>query len=271
MDKHRTLQHGLVALGLSCLCAGIALALAKHLHPVAGQYAAGVGRALANGGILAVAGLGFVALGWSARGRQDDARELLLEQVAADLVQLRTRLDSASAAPSRVVANDDDRLFRLAAAIDQLGARLEARLKTHHAQSTTELERLRADLAQRSPLEQDATTDEDRAAPRPLDEEGDPWLSTPEPEIELDGGYEPGDEDLEIVVELEDEDDDSPGLGILDDIEEGRAVPPPEPPDSALPGIGLHETNLAAKLAALRDLMGDPAVRAALDASRRAG
>ncbi|MEY2747185.1 MAG: hypothetical protein RL112_2227 [Planctomycetota bacterium] len=263
MDKNRIVDRGLVATGIACCVVGAGLAVAKHLHPLASEYAAGVGRALANGGILAVAGLGFVALGRSRAGGRAEGQDLLLEQVAADLVQLRARLDAQSgglAPANRTTAVDDDRLFRLAAAIDQLGARLDARLKAQHGELAAELLRLRTEwTAHASPAA------EDRSAPGRQEDDQDPWLSTPEPEIELETGYEPGEDDFEVVVELEDEDDDSPGLGILDDIEEARHAAEPRP------GPALPEATLEAKLAALKDLMGDPAVRAALDATRRAG
>jgi len=265
MDKNRILARGLVATGIACCALGLASAVAKHLHPVAGEYAEGIGRALDNGGILAIAGLGFAAFGWSRATRRDEGRELLLEQVASELVQLRARIDSLSvgeASGSRATVGDDDRLFRLAAAIDQLGARLDARLKAQHGDLAAELLRLRTEwTAHASPVA------EDRSAPERQEEDQDPWLSTPEPEIELETGYEPDEDDIEVEVEFEDEDDDSPGLGILDDIEEARHAAEPTP----RPGPALPEATLEAKLAALKDLMGDPAVRAALDATRRAG
>ena len=132
MDKNRILERGLVATGIACCVAGATLAVAKHLHPMAGEYAAAIGRALSNGGILAVAGVGFVALGSTRPNRQDDAQDLVMEQVAADLVQLRARLEALpadSSLSSRNSTGEDDRLFRLAAAIDKLGARLDSRLK----------------------------------------------------------------------------------------------------------------------------------------------
>jgi len=265
MDKNRILERGLVATGIACCVAGATLAVAKHLHPVAGEYAAAIGRALANGGILAVAGVGFVALGSTRANRREDAQDLLLEQVAADLVQLRARLETlpSNSAPSSHASNgEDDRLFRLAAAIDQLGARLDSRLKIQHGELVAELEHLRS--ASAPPISSSAM---DQSIAARSEEEADPWLSTPEPEIELETGYEPDEDDLEVVIELEDEDDDSPGLGILDDIEEGQRATGSIPS----PGPALPEGSLEAKLAALKDLMGDPAVRAALEATRRAG
>jgi hypothetical protein len=266
MDKNRIFERGLVAVGLAACVLGAGLAVAKHLHPLAGEYAAGVGRALANGGILAVAGLGFAALGWSRRTHGEESRDLVLEQVAADLVQLRARLDALSTEArdaGKTSKSEDDRLFRLAAAIDQSGARLDARLVAQHDALVAALERLRGGApATVAPL--GGAQESSRSTPEEAD---DPWLATPEPEIELQTGYEPDEDDIEVVVELEDEDDDGPGLGILDDIEEARGAGAAIPPPLSAP----PEASLETKLAALKDLMGDPAVRAALEASRRAG
>lgn len=145
------------ALLLGCLCfvAGGTLAVSKYIDPAFGEYASSIGRAMANGGTLGLFGLVLIAVYTSTSSGPSSSKEsgeaqksgsgadqsLVLEQLASDMAQVRGQLETlrkaqeSAAAPTKSESeplNTDDRLFRLAAGIDQLGARVDGRLKTQH-------------------------------------------------------------------------------------------------------------------------------------------
>lgn len=146
------------ALLLGCLCfvAGGTLAVSKYIDPAFGEYAGAIGRAMANGGTLGLFGLVLIAVYTSTTSSGANSskesgetnkssgadQSLVLEQLAGDMAQVRAQLETlqkaqqaAPAAPAKSESdqlNSDDRLFRLAAGIDQLGARVDSRLKTQH-------------------------------------------------------------------------------------------------------------------------------------------
>jgi hypothetical protein len=242
-----------------------------------------------------------------------DDQSLILEQLASDLaltrggmqelrvefVYLKDMVQSAtkqSVDPTTGLDEAQAAVFRLAASMDQLGGRLEARLKsqdsvfheviaalrTEISATNTSLSELRARIEQGI---QDATT---TINPRSVEN------ATDEVDFgEVEPGYQPSSDDVEVEVELEDVA--SNGLGLLDDLDDlgkprrsktSPSIRPSIPRTNTYADLGIEEApveagalptrqsleaEIEAKLEALKALMADPGVRRALEASRHRG
>jgi hypothetical protein len=238
MNSRNLMSRTTLALGCLCLVGGAFLVGAKHLSPAAGEYAASGLRALSSGGLLAVLGVVLVAVAWGFRSHAptEDQGTLVLEQLASDLATVRAQLEAMRTEREAQAAKPkhEDQLFRLAAGIDQLGARVDGRLKSQHSAIMDGLDGVQRDVAALR-----ARIDELESAPRDAVESAEPGedpYGHAEDEIELVEGFETSDDDLEVVVEL-----DQDLAGAEDD--QGFA--------------SLHE------------LLSDPAVREAMEAVRR--
>ena len=173
-----------------------------------------------------------VAWGFRSHAPADDNGTLVLEQLAADLATVRTQLEALRTEREAQAAKPkhEDQLFRLAAGIDQLGARVDGRLKSQHSAIMDGLEGVQRDVAALR-----ARIDELESAPRAAATNEEPYGNA-EDDIELVEGFETSDDDLEVVVELDQE---------LASAEEDQGF------------------------ASLHELLSDPAVREAMEAVRR--
>jgi hypothetical protein len=159
--------------GFVAVAAGLALASAPLASWKAEQILTGLDHLGVHAGVLVVGGLLLWCAGALRRGQvslaqrggelQDDS--LLLEQMATDLVQMRNAIDhmqlisatvqdelravhvrvrTAAEQPPPPPPEDGagDAIFRLAASLDQLGARIEQRLNVQYATLQDSLEEL---------------------------------------------------------------------------------------------------------------------------------
>ncbi|MCE9593166.1 MAG: hypothetical protein K8S98_03135 [Planctomycetes bacterium] len=150
---------------------GVALAVEKFLPAPVAAIAASAHQMGLGGDVLAVGGFLLIAIGSlvksasrAAARPSDDA--LLLEQVASDLIVVKDGLEQArqstqivhddvrmvqssvqalaetqSAMPQGGI-NGEDAIFRLAASLDQLGARMEQRMKAQYGEMQSSLDEL---------------------------------------------------------------------------------------------------------------------------------
>lgn len=228
---------------------------------------------------------------------------LVLEQVAADLADARgalkdLRVDlvylkdalgngkgqraSKREAPS-ADASAHDGVFRVAASVDQLGSRIDARLRKQEDMTIDALAQI-----QRTMRETRARLDElsQRIEAPPPVEQRAAELAAPQAHAhahefdadveEIATGFEPSDDDVHVTVEL---DDDGPELGLLDRLDDAgvlRTSPSDTPRIDAealdLLQIGstfdrqrADDSEIAAKLEEVRGLLSDPRVRAAFE------
>ncbi len=246
-----------------------------------------------------------------------DDQSLLLEQLASDLaltrggmqelrvefVYLKDIVQSANKQtvdPTTGLDEAQAAVFRLAASMDQLGGRLEARLKSQDsvfheviAALRTEISATNTSLTElRLRIEQGIQDASAGINTRTVEGEVDEIDYS---EVEL--GYQPSPDDLAVEVELEELA--TNGLGLLDDLDDhgkprrsktspsirpsiprtntyadlGIVEVPVDPGSvsSALPTRQSIEAEIEAKLEALKVLMADPGVRRALEASRHRG
>jgi hypothetical protein len=219
----------------------------------------------------------------------------MVQSAQKQSVDPTTGLDEAQAA-----------IFRLAASMDQLGGRIEQRLKSQDAVFHEVVAALRAEIAVtntslselRLRIEQgiqDAMSDNHlgRTVEGGVDEVDFSEVDA-DHEVEIPDGYEAHPDDLMVEVELEQLT--SNGLGLLDDLDDqgkprrsktSPSIRPSIPRTNTYADLGLEERPVDAgsvagalprrqtaeeeveeKLAALRALMADPSVRRALEASR---
>jgi hypothetical protein len=151
------LTHLLFCTGLLLVALGLGLAAAKELSPEAARVAeklAGRGLGWDVVGALGATllGLGVVrravsSVGARLEGLRDEQIDmsLLQERVVGELADLR---NGHSAAPAAAAGgpisgqNEKDALFRLAASLDQLAARIDKRVQTDLAGLSQQLERV---------------------------------------------------------------------------------------------------------------------------------
>jgi hypothetical protein len=325
----------LLLAGGALAVAGVALEIVPE---VAHQYAwivNGFAKHGVTGMPLALCGLIFLGLCVVSRARdkadartaeltrrEREAREgaddqsLLLEQLASDLaltrggmqelrvefVYLKDMVQSASKQsvdPTTGLDEAQAAVFRLAASMDQLGGRLEARLKSQDAvfheviaalrteisATNTSLHELRASIEQGI---QDATNSMSSRTVEGATDDVD--------YSEVETGYQASPDDLAVEVELEELS--GPDLGLLDDLDDqgkprrsktSPSIRPSIPRTNTYADLGLEEVpvdgkvgsalptrqsieeEIEAKLEALKALMADPGVRRALEASRHRG
>ncbi|MCC6407112.1 MAG: hypothetical protein IT453_08095 [Planctomycetes bacterium] len=183
----RTVGTGWMVLGGTVALVGVVLGVQKLLPGPVGELAASARDYGLEAGSLAVGGLVLVAVGSAARALtrraaqpNDDA--LLLEQVANDLLIVKDALEQSTESTQRVTdevrmlqssvgslaesqnavqqhlmmqqqqpqaqpGNNDDAIFRLAASLDQLGARVEQRMKAQYGEMQASLDELNAVVA----------------------------------------------------------------------------------------------------------------------------
>lgn len=294
--------------GTAALVSSAAMLAAGSFVPAATGWIQAAGKQGITAGSAALAGV--VLLGIHAASRRsapaaaapviDDApaaSELVLEQVAADLAEARGALKDlrvdlvylkdaigsgkGQRASKREAASGEsssqDGVFRVAASVDQLGSRIDARLRKQEdmtidalaqIQRTMRETRMRLDeLSQRIEAPQEPTQRTIAQAPV---HEFDADVA------EIATGFEPSDDDLHVTVELEDE---APELGILDRLDDTGALrtSPADAPridaealdllqiGSSFERQRIDETEVAAKLDELRGLLSDPRVRAAFE------
>ena len=169
--RSRSREGGMfLAFGGMCALVGVAATILPRMSWKADQIMAGFETLGVDSGTLLMGGLVLMALGLVRRAqdaaRPDNDQELLMEQIATDLMELRGSLEdlrgSAAALSGRVEfvggavaqigeqiearnavpAHSQDALFQLAASLDKLGARLDQRLKVNHTMVQESLEEL---------------------------------------------------------------------------------------------------------------------------------
>lgn len=152
-------------LGLLALAGGVALMALPSLSWTAGKVASRLDSLGIQSGVVMLGGALFMVLGLVRRGQHAARAEmqydasLLFEQIAAELVEIRTSLEAGRAREEASARQFDelrrelnqtrgalaaeiekhaprdhsDALFQLAAGLDKLGLRVEQRLRLHHS------------------------------------------------------------------------------------------------------------------------------------------
>lgn len=162
-------------LGMFSAFVGVVLCAAPKVSWKLGQISEGFKYLGIEGGTLVMGGLVLFALGMLRRAQIADREEeaddrLLVEQVAADLLQVRDSLEEVNGGTSQLAKEmralqgqvaevaqvqaaqpqqqpqqsgvGEEAIFRLAASLDQLGARMEQRLKSQYGAMQDSLEEL---------------------------------------------------------------------------------------------------------------------------------
>lgn len=163
-------------LGLLALAGGVALMALPSLSWSAAKVASRLGELGVESGVVMLGGALMMVLGLVRRGQhaarvemQYDA-SLLFEQIAAELVEIRSSLESTRAREESSVRqieelrqeltqtrgalseaiernaprDNSDAVFQLAAGLDKLGLRVEQRLRLHHSALQDSVEELSA-------------------------------------------------------------------------------------------------------------------------------
>jgi hypothetical protein len=298
----RSVEGGLLALlGWCAVLGGLALCFGPLVSWKAGKIARGLTELGMQGDTFVIGGLTLLGVAMVRRAveslrresTQDDA--LVLEQVAADMMDVRTLVQQLHAQQANVASElaglrqqvewaaqspaqsapqpaSADALFQLASSLDKLGLRFEQRLKLHHTALQDSLEELSATVEH---ARRNLEARWDASHPRQLEEPADTY----------DPNVVPASVDLiESEVESAAEELATPSLGLLDTF--GDDVPsalPAAPPtnvnfdalDQATPQL-CRELDHAAR--ASRDVAAAPApmqpmseqeLRAALEQMRR--
>lgn len=201
-------------LGLGSLAVGVALAVLPGVSWTAAKVAARLGELGVHSGVAVVGGMLLMVLGLVRRGQhaarvqmQYDA-SLLFEQIAAELVEIRSSMDAARARETATARHMDelrghlelardavlahvekhaqrdnsDALFQLASGLDKLGLRFEQRLRLHHSTLQESVDELAATVEhsrrsleeqiqahiQGEPVSQPAACDEPQGLPASL-------------------------------------------------------------------------------------------------------
>jgi hypothetical protein len=239
----------LMLLGLSCTLGGLALSILPRFSWKAAQIMVGFDYLGIHGGAVAVGGMVLLGLGLVARrqGSREESSapesdgpgaQLLLEQIAADVLQMRGSMDELEgqqaalrsglagvgtelAALRAVNQNEaprggsEDALFGLATSLDKLGLKLEMRLKAQHQALQDSLEEMNATfLHARQAIEEKL----DAAATAPASQSTAP------------------------AVAPEDAPADASSLGVLDSLDDYGAALPGR---AASAGIDLEQLELA--------------------------
>lgn len=293
--------------GTAALAAAAGMLAASSLVPAATGWIQAAAKQGITAGNAALAGV--VLLGIHATSRRTtpvaaapapdaDAldRRLVLDQVAADLAEARGALKDlrvelvyvkdalGSSKGQRATkreaqggeASSQDGVFRVAASVDQLGSRIDARLRKQEDMTIDALAQI-----QRTMRETRARLDElsqrIETQPQTPHRPSAPTREAFDTDVEaLAQGFEPSEDDLHVTVEFE---EDAPELGILDSLDDTGALrsSPADAPRIDAEALDLlqigstfergqsDETEVAAKLDELRGLLSDPRVRAAFE------
>jgi hypothetical protein len=252
----------LVLAGLGLVAAGLGLVLLPRFAPEYEWSVRNLARQGVTGGPLAICGALLVAFGWLSRGQarmsrqvadQPDA-QIFLEHVAQELASLHegtqgidARLGALRDATQGLIeaveareslsgtdADARDSIFRLAASLDRMAARLEQGQIARHQETATALETLGARIEE---LALQAAAAATRA---------------PEPGTKHEAS-------------------DGRTLGLLDQLDENGAPRPAQPSEvlrispSASDDAGSSAAPTAAQLEELRSLLSDQRVRRALE------
>jgi len=236
--------------GLGLLSGGVALAVLPSLSWTANKIATrldavGLEAGTAIVGGLLLMGLGLIRRGQhSARAQMHDDTTLLFEQIAADLLDVRSALDASLtrqdaselrlaelkgdieqaklALTSEIEAHapreNSDALFQLATGLDKLGLRVEQRLRLHHTALQESVDELAATVEHsRRALEEQMRTlgPVEYGAPALGLEHDEPQLVTAQP-------HPPEQEAREG------------SLGLLDQFEDVAPALPSEPPQATV-------------------------------------
>lgn len=300
------------ALAALLVLAGVALALLPTIAPQHGWMVRSAGKYGLTSAPLLLAGCVLAGVALSLRGGrretepQSDDRELLLDQVASELAALRGGIQELrvefvyvkDAQQSLVEALSErnepnhaeaqqSAMFRLAASLDQVGARIEQRL----AASESAMQGLIGELGAGIAATQERLS-EIASAPAAAASAGDVWQtidagapsSSPERSIAWQGPAPSEDAGLGLLDTLDDHGRSPSGPSPAQQRSPGDAVPSPHgrilhheprrtPPEPAAPlpqtTTAEGEAPLEGKIALLRSLLADTRVRQALETMRR--
>jgi hypothetical protein len=255
--------------GLAVFGAGLALLVVPHLSWKGAKIAESLGNLGLQGGTLLVGGMSLLGLALvrramdSSRASAASEDTLLLEQVATDLVQLRGAMAEIGEETSAVRAaleemreraeaeaaaessdSQTDAIFRLAASLDQLGARIEQRLDAQHTALRDGLDEIDTLLAR-------------TASPSVAQNGASAGGADPSPHLG-DTAVMPRDDAVR-------------SLGLLDHIEDAPQAPIPrrEAFDAAAQAARDENVETLEKLERLSQLLSDERLRNALDALTR--
>jgi hypothetical protein len=299
----------LSVLGVGCVAGGLTLALGPKMSWKLEQIATGFKHLGVEGGVLVMGGLLLAALGMLRRGQialrtptveQAEDRQLL-EQLAKDTLRLAenlshlesgiTHLETHLASSRRAVEervgastaevltaiatprennSGEEAIYRLAASLDQVGMRIEQRLKTQYTALQDHLEDVGAAiLSARNQVQGLQRAREEHAAA--LRDEVQTQVETA---LEETGFWSNSREPNK-----------GPSLGVLDTIDDGAtahheslesvsAALPLNPEEAREHGVATpreydeHEPDTQTRLIQLSSLLADPKLRSALESMR---
>jgi hypothetical protein len=262
MGSLRFSVAGLVAGLLGALC----IYGPKLLPAQAALFEHAAARGITAGLLWTIAALMF-ALSILARalGRnlevlaQEDEQSPLIDQIVMDLAQTRTSMQELRVEfvylkehitamgrdlPTQIAEASEsatrDAMYRLAASLDQVGARLEQRIRSQHSTLEGTLQEVQQSLQ--------ATCDQVAQLQQSLQQE----IASP-------GGWEMPAEPARPPI----------SLGVLDHLADERAASQPVAIDLSAPLPAPDQTSYEEKLTQLAQLLADPRVRAAADGMTR--
>ena len=299
--------------GLCLLGGGLVLCLGPKLSWKLNQITDGFKYLGVQGGVLATSGLILVGLGLLRRGQialrtptaEQAEDRLLIEQltkdslrVADDLARLESALShvetelvrSRRALEERMEASTqqvisaiplpkegpsaEDAIFRLAASLDQVGARIDQRLKTQYTALQDHLEDVGAAiLAARNHLQGMAPPDSNHAAELREELHAHVESALEETGFWTDGQRNPNPPSLGLLDTLED----PAGQGVQDVEDVNAALPGECEPDNyqrdgetprSSPMFSLDDVDTKTRLIQLSSLLADPKLRQALEGLR---
>jgi hypothetical protein len=261
----------------------------------------------------------------SEKSESESDQALLLEQIASDLAiarggmqELRVEfvylkdavqnVQQEGVDPTTGINEAQAAIFRLAASMDQLGGRLDQRLRAQDSAVHEVMNLLRSELSQTATSLMDLRLSIEQgiaSASGPVltperyiaDGHEDQVDFSEVDETGIEPGYRPSPDDLEVEVELEE--DRADGLGLLDELDDlgtprkdktSPSIRPSIPRTNTYADLGIEDSDGAAeellvkgalpvqngahddevdqKLELLRELMADPDVRRALEEAR---
>lgn len=297
--------------GLALVAGGVGLALLPRVSRDLGWITNNFAKNGIFGAQLALTGAVVCAIGLASRSRRSetkseaaDDKSLILDQLASDMalsrgtmqdlrvefVYLKDAVHKAATQAELLAQNQtgedatQSAIFRLAASIDQLAGQTDQRAKAFEAALGEQGKTLRAEIARTAACVGDLRTELAQAMAEGGGSGGAhgelTWHPDEERQIEIAEGYQPSENDLHVLVEMEEPA--SSGLGLLDEFDDHGShvsnattrsnargttiddIPGPLPASRALT---MHAP-IDEKMAALRQLMADPAVRRALESAR---
>jgi hypothetical protein len=296
-------------LGLGLLGLGVALSLGPKMSWKLNQVADGFKYLGVQGGALAVGGILLVGMGLLRRGQialrtptEEQAEDrLLIEQLSKDslrvgddlarlesgLTQITTELarsrrtmeERLNACTQEIIGaiplpkagpSADDAIFRLAASLDQVGARIEQRLKTQYNALQDHLEDVGAAiLSARNQMQGLEQVGGNHAAVLREEVQAQVEVALEETGFWANGGRNPNAPSLGLLDTLGD-----PQVHSQHDVEAVQApLPQDNPSGSAQPQVApmmfnSDEVDTKTRLVQLSSLLADPKLRQALEGLR---